>query len=148
MAYSSGSSSLYAPCPISSLIVKGPYLFWSSFFEGWFVWIFLASSHTCSPVLRLACSLVILPFHYFFCSFHYCFCFCSLLFPSSLIGLSSLVSPFPLLGFLSRGVFHNSHRMESVLLLYIPCHYTRILLLLAILFNCFVCSWYNVLETL
>ena len=52
MAHPSESFSLYAPCPISSLTVKGPYLFWSSFFEGQFVWMFLASSHTCSPVLR------------------------------------------------------------------------------------------------
>ena len=50
-----------------------------------------------------------------------------LLFLSSLIGLPSLVSPFPLLGFLSKGIFHSSYRMKSVLLLHIPCHCTGIL---------------------
>ena len=71
-----------------------------------------------------------------------------LLFPFSLVGLPNLVSPFSLLGFLSRGVFCNSHRMESVLLLYVPCHCTGILLLLAILSNCLVYSWYSILGTL
>ena len=31
-------------------ILKGLYLFWSSFFEGHFKWIFLASSHILSPI--------------------------------------------------------------------------------------------------
>ena len=69
------------------------------------------------------------------------------LFPSSLIGLPNLVSPFPLLGFLSRGVFHSSHRMESVLLLHVSCHYIGILLLLVTLSNCLVCSLYSVLVS-
>ena len=44
----SGSSIWNAPCPMSLRILKGLYLFWSSFFEGLFKWIFLASSHTLS----------------------------------------------------------------------------------------------------
>ena len=59
-----------------------------------------------------------------------------------------MVSLFLLLGFLSRGVFYSLHRMESVLLLYVFCHYTGILLLLATLFNCLVCSWYSILGIL
>ena len=69
------------------------------------------------------------------------------LFPSSLIGLPNLVSPFPLLGFLSRGVFHSSHRMESVLLLHVSCHYIGILLLLVTLSSCLVYSLYSVLVS-
>ena len=37
---------------ISFKILKGLYLFWLSFFEGLFKWIFLVSSHTLSPVFN------------------------------------------------------------------------------------------------
>ena len=45
----SGSFSWNAPCSIAFRILKGPYLFWSSFFKGLFEWIFLASNHISSP---------------------------------------------------------------------------------------------------
>ena len=69
MAYPSRSSSLYAPCPISSMIVKSPYLFWSSFFESLFNWIFLASSHTCSSFLSSCNCLLFLSYCLFMVSF-------------------------------------------------------------------------------
>ena len=34
-------------------ILKSPYLFWSSFFEGLFKWMFLASNYTLSPFFNL-----------------------------------------------------------------------------------------------
>ena len=46
--YFSGSSSWNAPWPMFFEILKGSYLFWSSFFEGLFKWIFLASNHILS----------------------------------------------------------------------------------------------------
>ena len=48
----SGSSSWNAPKPMSFMILKGPYLLLSNFFEGQFDWIFLFSNHTCSPTFR------------------------------------------------------------------------------------------------
>ena len=42
------SSSWNTSWPMSFEILKGPYLFWSSFFEGLFEWIFLASNHILS----------------------------------------------------------------------------------------------------
>ena len=69
MAYSFRSSSLYPFCLISSLIVKGSYLFWSSFFEGRFVWIFFASSHTCSLTLRSCTYCLLLSYCLFIMSF-------------------------------------------------------------------------------
>ena len=112
--------------------------------------MFLASSYTCSLVLRPCDWHVLLSYCLFIVFFVLSIAVfaSSSLFPSFLIGLLDLVSLFSLLGFLSMGVFHSSHRMESVLLLHVLCHYTGILLLLAILFNRLVCSWCSVLETL
>jgi len=69
MAYPSRSSNLYASCPISFMIVKGPYLFWSSFFENLVDWIFLASSHTCSLFLSSCDCFLFLSYCFFMVSF-------------------------------------------------------------------------------
>ena len=45
-------SSWNIPWPISFEILKGPYLFWSNFFEGQFEWIFLLSSHMLFPTFN------------------------------------------------------------------------------------------------
>ena len=50
--YSFRSSSWNTFWLISFEILKSPYLFWSSFFEGLFKWIFLLSSHTLSPTFN------------------------------------------------------------------------------------------------
>ena len=49
IAHPFSSSSWNAFCSIFFEILKGPYLFWSNFFEGQFEWIFLASSYIFSP---------------------------------------------------------------------------------------------------
>ena len=119
MAHPSGSSTLYVPCPISSLIVKGLYLFWSSFFEG--------SLFECSlPLAILVLLLWDLAPVIFSCYIAFSLCplsfsllslFLFLSFPSSLVVLPNLVFSFLLLNFLSRGVFHSSYKMRYVLLL-------------------------------
>ena len=48
----SGSSSWNAPKLMSLEILKGLYLFWCSFFESLFKWIFLFSNHTLSPIFN------------------------------------------------------------------------------------------------
>ena len=50
--YPSGSSSWNAPWSMSFEILRGLYLFWFSFFESQFEWIFLASNHTLSPAFN------------------------------------------------------------------------------------------------
>ena len=50
--HSSRSSSQNASWLMSLEILKGPYLFWSSFFEGQFKWMFLASNHTLFPAFN------------------------------------------------------------------------------------------------
>jgi len=47
--YFSSNSSWNVPWLMSFKILKGLYLFWSSFFEDQFNWIFLASNHILSP---------------------------------------------------------------------------------------------------
>ena len=51
--HSSGSSSWNTPWLMSFEILKGLYLFWSSFFEGLFEWIFFASNYTLSLTFSL-----------------------------------------------------------------------------------------------
>ena len=53
IAHPSGSSSWNTPKLISFEILKGLYLFWSSFFEGLFEWIFLFSNYMLSPIFNL-----------------------------------------------------------------------------------------------
>ena len=48
IAHLSGSSNWNTLKLMSFKILNGLYLFWSSFFEGWFNWIFLFSNHTLS----------------------------------------------------------------------------------------------------
>ena len=50
--YPFGSSSWNASKPMFFEILKSPYPFWFSFFEGWFKWIFLFSSHMLSPTFN------------------------------------------------------------------------------------------------
>ena len=50
--YSSGSSSWNASWLMFFEILQDLYLFWSSFFEGWFEWIFLASNHMLFPAFN------------------------------------------------------------------------------------------------
>ena len=45
IAYSSSNFSWNTSLPMSFVISKGPYLFWSNFFEDYFDWIFLISSY-------------------------------------------------------------------------------------------------------
>jgi len=49
IAYSSGNFSWNAPWPMFFVTLEDLYLFWSSFLESHFDWIFLASSHILSP---------------------------------------------------------------------------------------------------
>ena len=65
----SGRSSWNAPWPISFKILKDPYLFWSSFFESLFKWIFLAFSHTLSLVFNPCIFLLFLSNCYLIASF-------------------------------------------------------------------------------
>ena len=48
ITYPSGNFSWNTPYPMFFVISNGPYLFWSSFFESHFDWVFLAFSHTLS----------------------------------------------------------------------------------------------------
>ena len=50
-------------------ILKDLYLFWSSFFEGHFEWIFLASSHMLSPIFNPCGFLLFLSNYFFIASF-------------------------------------------------------------------------------
>jgi len=43
---------IITPKPMSFEILKGPYLFWSSFFKDLFKWIFLFSNHILSPTFN------------------------------------------------------------------------------------------------
>ena len=52
IAHPSRSSSWNNPEPMSFEILKGPYHFWSNFFEGQFNWIFLFSNHILSPTFN------------------------------------------------------------------------------------------------
>ena len=101
--------------------------------------MFLASSHTCSPILRPYDWRVLLSY----CLFIVSFVLFIAVFASSLIvsiffnrpsklGISISTIRFPF-----QRCFH---RMKSVLLLHVPCYYTGILLLLATLFNRLVYS--------
>ena len=53
IAHPSRSSSWNTSEPISFEILKSLYLLLSNFFEGWFDWIFLFSSHMLSPTFNL-----------------------------------------------------------------------------------------------
>ena len=50
--YPSRNSSWNISWPIFFEILKSPYLFWSSFFESLFEWIFFASNHILSPAFN------------------------------------------------------------------------------------------------
>ena len=65
----SESSSWNTPWPIFFEILKSLYLFWSSFFEGLFKWIFLASSHTLSSAFSPWGFLLFLSNYLFIVSF-------------------------------------------------------------------------------
>ena len=67
--YPSRSSSWNASWLISFEILKGLYLFWSSFFEGLFKWIFLASSHMLSSAFNLCGFYLFLSNYLFTASF-------------------------------------------------------------------------------
>ena len=59
------SASWNIPWPISFEILKGPYLFWSSFFKDLFEWMFLASHHILSSSFSL-CRFCLFLLNYFF----------------------------------------------------------------------------------
>ena len=69
-----GSSSWNVPKLISFEILKGLYLFWSSFFEGLFEWIFLFffQLHVVPNLqfLRISSFLIVLLLYVFLCFFH------------------------------------------------------------------------------
>ena len=75
IAYSSSNFSWNTSLPMSFVISKGPYLFWSNFFEDYFDWIFNLQLHVVLllQLLRVLFFLVKLLFHSFFCLFHWCF---------------------------------------------------------------------------
>ena len=112
----SGSSSSNAPDPISFEILNGPYLLLSSFFEGWFDWIFLFSNHTWSLIFNSWGFLLFL-LNYFFiflCASSIALVTCSqllcnLLRKSSTYGMSVFTMRLPFQGCLPKfnlnGVF-------------------------------------------
>ena len=109
MAYPSGSSNLYTSCPISFMIVKGPYLFWSSFFENLVDWIFLASNYTCFLFLSSCDYLLFLLYYFFMVSFVFSInifasshVFFILFKNSSRFGISVSMVRFPFYGCLSQ----------------------------------------------
>jgi len=65
--YSSDSFNWNTSWLIFFMILKGLYLFWSSFFEGQFEWIFLASNHILSPFNP--CGFCLFLSNYFFIAF-------------------------------------------------------------------------------
>ena len=71
IAYPSGSSSWNTLKLIFFEILKGPYHFWSNFFEDWFNWIFLFSNHMFSPTFNPwgFCLFLSNYFFIFFCAF-------------------------------------------------------------------------------
>ena len=107
--YYSGNSIWNASWPISFEILKGPYLFWSSFFKDCFEWIFLAFSHTLSPIFS-SCEFL------FFCwtvsswillLYSSIFLLCSNSFVILLGNCSVFVILFLLLSFPSIDIFQN-----------------------------------------
>ena len=88
----SGSSSWNAPEPIFFKILKGPYLLLSNFFEGWFNWIFLFSSHMLSPIFNPCGFHLFLSncLFMFFCASSIDFIVCSQLFYSPVRNSSTL----------------------------------------------------------
>ena len=130
------------------------YLFWSSFFEGWFNWIFLTSNHMLSPTFS-SCELCLFLSDYFFMT---SFAISINLFASSQLlpnffivlqeNLLTLIILSSLSGFSFIDIFQNWVQMGYVLLLHISCRYTGILPLITILFNCFADSSHNFVKTL
>jgi len=103
------SSSWNASKPMFFKILKGLYLFWSSFFEGLFKWIFLFSNHTLFPIFNPWGFLLFLLYCYFMFS---CVSFidflassqllCSFIRNSSNLGISICISRFPFQGCLPK----------------------------------------------
>ena len=105
----SRSSSWNALKPMSFKILKGPYLFWSSFFESLFKWIFLFSSHTLSPTFNPWGFLLFLWYYHFMFSCTPSMDFlasfqllCSFIRNSFSLGISIFISRFPFQGCLPK----------------------------------------------
>ena len=109
IAHPSKSSSWNNPKPIFFEILKGLYFLLSNFFEGWFNWIFLFSSHilslTFSPwgfhLFLLNCLFI------FFCASSIAFVACSQLFyipvrNSFIYGISNCTTRLPFHGCLPK----------------------------------------------
>jgi len=68
ITHSSGNSSWNTSWPMSFEILKGLYLLWSSFFEGWFEWILFASNYMLSSSFN-PCKFCLFLSNYFFIAF-------------------------------------------------------------------------------
>jgi len=92
IAHPSGSSSWNIPKLMFFEILKGPYPFWSSFFEGQFDWIFLFSNHILSLTFNPweFCLFLSNCLFIFFCASSINYISCSQLFYSSVINSSTL----------------------------------------------------------
>ena len=146
--YPSGSSSWNASRPISFKILKSLYLFWSSFFESLFKWIFFLSNHMLSPTFNPWGFLYFLSncFFIIFCAVSIDFVTSSQLLCRPVRKSSNLETLFVLQGCLSIGVFQSWVWIESILLPYVSYYCIGILQLLAIPPNHPVGSWHSVIE--
>ena len=157
----SSNFSWNTPWPMFLVISKGLYLFWFSFFEDCFNWIFLTSNHNLPSCFNPWEFHLFLVNYFFMASFAFfidVFAVFQLHCSSRLEYLyssSELWGKFPvlvilslLLGFLSIGVFQNWVQMVYTLWLHVSCHYTRIPLLITILFNYLADNWHNIIRIL
>ena len=123
--YPSGSLSWNVSWPMSFEVLKDPYLFWSSFFEGLFEWMFLVSNHMLSSSFSPCGFCFFLSNYLFIASFAISINFVA----------SSQLLCNPIKKFSSFGNFICTVRFSFCI---------GILLLLANLFSCPANSWHSV----
>ena len=140
IAHSSRSSSWNTSKPIFFEILKGLYLFWLSFFEGQFKWIFLFSNHMLSPTFNSwgFCLFLLNCLFMFFYASSIDFVVCFQLFYSSMRNSSSLGNSVctTRLPFYRCLLKFNSNRVHSVAAYFLLLYWNSVAVSYSVQLSC------------